>query len=140
MTCQPSQYIMGLLIAGTLYGKINLGTRFVAVINRGEGGPRSVGMPDTGLEAIVQNCRTSSIKNMVGISPEWWDRAILQLSIREQVTEAPTFDYKLSIKSETRTAGSTIAILQIFYGRGGSRFGEGQTPSLPLHYPLHLPV
>ena len=47
-------YIMGLLIAGTLYSKINLRTRFVAVINRGEGGPRSVGMPETGLEVIVQ--------------------------------------------------------------------------------------
>ena len=35
LTCQPSQYIMGLLIASTLYDKINLRTRFVAGINRG---------------------------------------------------------------------------------------------------------
>ena len=71
LTWQPSQYIMGLLIAGTLYGKINLRTRFAAVINRGEGGPRSVGMPDTGLEAIVQKCLTSSINKYGRDSPRW---------------------------------------------------------------------
>ena len=62
-------YIMGLLIAGTLYSKINLRTRFVAAINRGEGGPRSAGMPETGLEVIVQKCLTSSINKYGRDSP-----------------------------------------------------------------------
>ena len=84
-------YIMGLLIAGTLYSKINLRTRFVAVINRGEGGPRSVGMPETGLEVIVQKCLTSSINKKIwsGLPPPGWyiRYGNLQISVLGQVTK-----------------------------------------------------
>ena len=58
---------MGLLMANTVYDKINLRTRFVAVINRGGG------------TSICWDARYRSggyfvklsYKNMVGIPPQW---------------------------------------------------------------------
>ena len=132
MTCQPSQYIMGLLIAGTLYGKINLGTRFVAVINRGRVDLDLLGCQILDWRLLCKIVRQVQseiwsvfpLGGKIWISPVEWTRA---------GHRSRTFDYKLSIKSETRTAaGSTIAILQIFYGWGWSRFGEEQTPPFPF--------